>query len=181
MSSTLATMTEEYDGRTIWFHWATAILVVTQWGSAQIIDLFPRGPLRTDMRSIHIVLGLALGVILIARIVWRMTSGRRLPDADTGIKQLAAKAVHYGLYVLVGAAVALGLALFWIRGDSLFGLFRLSVFDPANADLRESVGDIHGTVANIILAVAGVHAGAALFHRFVLRDGVLERMLPQLR
>ena len=30
----------------------------------------------------------------------------------------------------------------------------------------------------IIVATAGLHATAALFHRYVLRDGVLARMLP---
>ena len=34
--------------------------------------------------------------------------------------------------------------------------------------------------ANTILILAGLHAAAALFHHYVLRDGVLHRMLPRL-
>ena len=36
----------------------------------------------------------------------------------------------------------------------------------------------HGFGAKALLALISLHAGAALFHRLVLRDGVLQRMLP---
>jgi len=45
---------------TIWFHWAVAILVLIQWGIAQVIDLFPAGMPRVEARSVHISLGLCL-------------------------------------------------------------------------------------------------------------------------
>jgi cytochrome b561 len=41
--------------------------------------------------------------------------------------------------------------------------------------------ELHGTAANIILIVAGLHAGEALVHHFLLRDHVLRRMLPSRR
>ena len=37
---------------------------------------------------------------------------------------------------------------------------------------------IHTTLGNVILWVAGVHAAAALFHHFYLRDGVFKSMVP---
>jgi superoxide oxidase len=36
----------------------------------------------------------------------------------------------------------------------------------------------HEFGAKALLALISLHAGAALFHRMVLRDGVLQRMLP---
>ena len=33
-------------------------------------------------------------------------------------------------------------------------------------------------LGNLILIVAGLHAAAAMFHQYVLKDGVLTRMLP---
>ncbi len=68
-----------YDAATIAFHWSTALLVVGQWVGAQVIDWFPRGPLRVDARSMHIIGGAMLAALLLARIVWRTTQGRRLP------------------------------------------------------------------------------------------------------
>jgi cytochrome b561 len=57
-----------YDATTMFFHWATAILVATQWLGAQTIDWFPGGPLRVDVRSVHITCGALLAVLLLARI-----------------------------------------------------------------------------------------------------------------
>ena len=36
----------------------------------------------------------------------------------------------------------------------------------------------HELAANAILIVAGLHAAAALFHHYILRDATLRRMLP---
>ncbi|MBY0612166.1 MAG: cytochrome b [Beijerinckiaceae bacterium] len=169
---------QRYDTRTIVFHWTIAVLVVLQWLSAQTIDLFPRGPLRVDARSVHIMLGVLTGAVLLARIIWRATEGRRLPLADKGVLNLVAKATHWGLYALLTAMVLVGLFLAWTRGDSIFNLFSIPAYEPGNRALVHQVEELHGTIGWIIIAVAGLHSAAALFHRYFLKDGVLQRMLP---
>jgi cytochrome b561 len=47
--------------------------------------------------------------------------------------------------------------------------------DPA---IRGLFQPAHELGAKALLALIGLHAGAALFHGLVLRDGVLQRMLP---
>ena len=170
---------KRYDGTTIFYHWAVAILVAAQWLGAQTIDWFPRGPLRVDARSIHITLGLCLGVLLAARIVWRLTRGRRLPPADRGALHAVAKAVQWSLYILIALMIIVGVALAWARGDSIFNLFSIPRLDPADHDLPDRVQGIHATIGWVIVGVAGLHAAAALAHRFLWRDGVLARMLPR--
>lgn len=168
-----------YDATTIFFHWATAILVVAQWLGAQVIDWFPRGPLRVDARSVHVTFGLLLAALLAARLFWRVTGGRRLTLADAGALNLVAKATHWALYALLVAMVLAGMFLTWTRGDSLFNLFTIPAYDPGNRALPHEVQDVHGTIGWIILALAGVHASAALVHRYLWHDGVLGRMLPR--
>ena len=163
-----------YDRTTIFLHWAVVILVALLWGIAQIIDLFPRGPLRVDARSLHITLGLALAGVMVVRIVWRNGIGRVLPPASQGMMQTAARAIHHALYALVCGEVLLGMTFAWVRGDSIFGWFRLPGYPP----LKEIIGDLHAIGANLILITAAAHAAAALLHHFVLRDGVLLRMVP---
>jgi len=41
------------------------------------------------------------------------------------------------------------------------------------------VQEVHATIAWLILALAGLHASAALVHRCLWHDGVLGRMLPR--
>ncbi len=172
------TAARRYDARTMFFHWATAILVVAQWLGAQTIDWFPTRELRVDARSVHITFGVVLAVLLAARIVWRLTQGRRLPLADKGAVNVLAKATHWGMYALLVAMLLLGFIVVWTQGDSIFNLFTIPAYDPKNQDLGDWWQGIHGTVGWIILAFAGVHATAALIHRYVWRDGVLGRMLP---
>ena len=170
-----------YDSRTIWFHWLTAVLVAGQWIGAKTIDFWPKGALQTDAISAHITFGVVLGLLVLARILWRVTGGRRLPNPDTRLLQLLATAVHWLLYLLILTVVGLGLAMLSQRSLSYFNLFMLpSLASGTRAAFRAYHGN-HGLLANAILFVAGFHAAAALMHRYLWHDGVLTRMIPGLK
>jgi cytochrome b561 len=169
-----------YDRRTIVFHWLTVILVLGQWLGAHTIDWFPKGWARIDVRSLHILFGTLLAILIAARMGWRWGGGRRLAHADTGALRFAATFVHGLLYVLVVTTVLLGLTNAWFRGDNLFGLFTLPKPGFVSKGLRGQMEDFHALAANSILIVAALHAAAALWHQYVRRDGLLVRMIPAL-
>ena len=171
-------MTESarYDGRTIVLHWLTAGLVITLWGLAQVIDFFPN-ELRVYPRSAHILLGVSLVLIYAMRVIWRSTSGRSLPPADRGWMGLTATVMHYGLYAVVAATLVLGLGYEALRADNILNLGRLPALAPDDKALRRLIGGWHGTAANIVLILAGLHATAALFHQYVLKDNLIRRMM----
>jgi len=104
-----------YDGTTIAFHWLTAGIVLLLWCIGQTIDDFPKGLPRMTARSAHIVTGALLGIIIIARVVWRLRRGRRLPAATPGLVGRTATAGHRLLYVLLAVTVLLGIANTWVR------------------------------------------------------------------
>ncbi len=168
-----------YDTTTIVFHWIVALLVVEQWLGAQVIDWFSRGAPRVDARSVHIVTGAILGILLIWRIFWRLTRGRRLPPMDRGSLGLIAKAVHWALYAAVAGMVVVGIILEWARGDNIFNVFSIPAYDPGNHALANRIQDIHAAIGWVIVALVGAHTLAALFHHFIRRDGTLARMLPR--
>ncbi len=167
-----------YDRRTIYFHWATLILIALQWVLAQEIDSFTRGAPRTAARSTHIALGLVIAAVFLARVVWRGTAGRRLPAADRGLLHVVAKLTHWGMYALIGGALVLGVVTAFAQADSIYGLFRLPALVPGNKEIGDQIAGIHGTVVTILLILAGIHAAAALVHQFIWRDRLLVRMLP---
>jgi len=125
VSTVLTAPTARYDNVSILLHWLPAALIVLLWIVAQVIDDFARGTPRMVVRSVHVALGVALAVLIVARLAWRAHPGRRAPLAVAGV---------------------LG-AIEW------FG--------------------------NALLILAALHAAAALFHRFVLKDDVLRRMLRE--
>lgn len=177
----ISTAETTYDPRTIWFHWLTAGLIVFQWVGAKTIDMWPRGAPQTAAISVHITTGILLGLLVLARLAWRVTGGRRLVQADHGALQWLARIVHWGLYLLVLVVVGFGIAMLSQRSMSYFGLFDLpSLASGTRAAFRSYHGD-HALVANAILIVAFGHSAAALVHQYVFRDGVLTRMIPGLR
>ncbi|MEO8835134.1 MAG: cytochrome b [Caldimonas sp.] len=167
-----------YDRRTIVLHWMTAALVVALWLLGQTIDWFPKGTPRVFARSTHISLGVALALVLVARISWR-SGGRavHLPPAGLGWLDKMATVTHWLLYGLLITTVALGVTNAWVRGDTIFNLFKIQSIDPNNKPLKESVEEWHALAANTLLVVALFHAAAGLLHHFVWHDGVLRRML----
>ena len=167
-----------YDGISILLHWLTAVLVIILWMLGQTIDFFPKGVPRVDARSVHIVLGATLAIVLLVRVLWRASAGRRLPLANSGWLGVVARIAHYGLYLLVAATVVLGVFNAWQRGDALFNVYTIPKLIPGDLALRRTLGELHGDLADVVLIVAGLHAAAALAHHYLLRDPVLRRMLP---
>lgn len=165
-----------YDGQTVALHWMTAALVVLLWVIGQTADWLPHGAFKTGYWSTHVVGGFLLTGVLARRLVWRATGGRRLPPAETGLLHVVAKATHYGLYVLLLAVVTLGIVNAFVRGYGLYGLVHLPQL--GDREWRHAITDWHGLAANMLLALAGVHAGAALVHHYAWHDAVLRRMGP---
>jgi len=170
-----------YDAVEITLHWATALLVITLYLLAQVWSFIHRGaPSRLEMQSIHVSLGICLAVVLMLRIAWRAGPGRRLPSAASGIAEIASQLVHYAFYLLLVTVVGLGFCFRWSQHVplSFFGWFVIPAPYPFSQSQTYLIGELHYWAATTIIVLAGGHACAALFHHYVLRDGVLRRMLP---
>jgi cytochrome b561 len=169
-----------YDGLEKTFHWLTVLLVLVLYGLSQAWGFVPRGPGREGVILWHISLGILFTAVVLLRILWRIGPGRRVLPASTGLVELAAQVMHYLLYGLVIAQIVLGFLYRWSDNTSasFFGLFAIPnpwTFSHAQHHL---IAWLHDWNAYLILGFAGLHAAAALFHHFVLRDDVLLRMLP---
>ena len=169
---------ESYDTTTIWLHWITAGLILVLWTIGQTADWLPRGPARTGLWSIHVVLGLLTGLVLLTRVAWRARFGRILPPSDSGVLYALAKATHYMLYVLLGVVVMIGIADASYRGFNLFGVWSLPQFGTGDTATRHSIDEWHELAANLLILIAFAHTVAALAHHYVWRDRLLHRMKP---
>lgn len=178
VSEPAATQGLRHAPTTIVLHWLTALLVVALWTIGQTIDFAPKGALRVDYRSLHMTLGVSLGIVLILRLFWRATRGGMLSPLQHGLWLMIARATHYLLYGLMLVTVLLGILNVWARGDSIFNLIQVAQWHPGDNAFRHTMEERHALFANLVLIVAGLHSAAALFHHFVLRDATLRRMLP---
>ncbi|MFC7397183.1 cytochrome b [Chelatococcus sp. GCM10030263] len=168
-----------YDKATIALHWLTAILVIAQFGLAELWGLPPR-PIGSLMIGTHMSLGVLLTLVVALRIGWRLIRGHRSHHASVGWAERGAQGVHYLLYALLATEAVLGFVLRWSGNEAMtfFGLLIPPPFAPFSRPAHHLVGEAHNVLAWMIIVVATAHALAALFHHYVLRDDILQSMLP---
>jgi superoxide oxidase len=175
---------DRFDQTSMMLHWLTVILIVVQFTSIWTREAVEhQSPLGAALLSLHRSAGVLTWFTAVARLVWRRYFAY-LPPFPTSMpkfQQIAAKANEYGLYILLLAMPVTGLFRVLLRGQP-FELFFWQVpalLEP-NPDMRSIFIEAHDLGAKAMVLLIGLHAGAALFHRLVLRDGVLQRMLPRM-
>jgi superoxide oxidase len=173
-----------FDETSIMLHWITALLIVVQFASVWMHEsVSHQGSLAASLLSLHRGAGSLVLIVVVARLIWRRYFAY-LPPFPTSMpaaQQIVAKANEYGLYLLLLLMPVSGLARAVFRGQP-FGLFlwQVPVLTAANPMLRHLFAQMHEVGATALMVLIGLHAGAALFHRLILRDDVLQRMLPQM-
>ena len=168
-----------YDRVSILLHWATAVLVVANFGLAQIWDWFAK-PTKGLMEDTHMSFGVLLSVVIVARLVWRLIPGHQLSSLETGWIRIASKGTHFLLYLLLVAEAGLGFAFRWGAGRPMefFEVGIPPLIGEMSRPVRHTLRDLHDWNGWAIIVIALIHALGALYHHYVLKDRVLERMLP---
>lgn len=169
------------------FHWFAVALVILAWVLGVSDDLLPRGSARATGLYIHITAGLLVIVLTVMRLLYR-TADSSPSAANTefgngslaGWMGLGAKLAHLGLYLLLVAVPLVGIAVQFARGNPLpvFGLFDIASPWSADRAFARNLKGIHELLAHGLLALAALHAAAALVHHWVFNDRALTRMLP---
>jgi cytochrome b561 len=166
------------------FHWLTVVLIATAYlvspgGSEQRVY-----SIASDFtRHIHETTGILIFVIVLARILWRtIDAAPEAPPMEPWMKYFA-KLAHLALYALLIALPLTAIVGAWLEGHplTLLGAGDFGPLLPQVPGIGQAVSYVHTILGNVIVWAAGLHAVAALFHHFVLRDNVLTSMLPNWR
>jgi cytochrome b561 len=163
-------------------HWLTAVLVLIAFvygpgGSEERVY----SAARDFDRQLHESLGLCVFVLAVLRLVWRTLDPHPDPTEIPKWMGIASKLVQGGLYLLLVALPVTAITGAWLEGHALTLLGDLRIASPiAQAhDLGARFASLHTWLGDAIMWLAGAHAAAALYHHFVLKDGVLLSMLPR--
>jgi cytochrome b561 len=168
---------EHYESTAIGLHWIMVVMVVILWGGGEITDFIPR-VWRTNGWTLHVALGFALVTVLFWWFAWRFARRRRFPAVAANLTvHGVGETSHYALYALLFASVALGVVDAFARGYSLTDLSSQPAFGDKDAGAALALW--HGVAANLLIAVAFVHAAATLAQHYILKDSVLLRMAPE--
>jgi cytochrome b561 len=169
-----------FDLVTIGLHWATVTLIAGLFGSAWLLLASDREH-AAILLTVHRSLGVVTWAVAIVRLRWRLSYAYLppFPQNMPKVQQRLAKTSEYGLYALLLSQPLTGLAQSLTRGRH-FMLFAWQVPKVMAGDklLTMLFHQIHAVSAWVLLGLIGLHILAVLFHRFVLRDEVLQSMLP---
>jgi cytochrome b561 len=164
------------------FHWAMFVLVVGVGVLGLLHDSWPKQT-QAFWINVHALIGILLWLVLLARFGYRFRhSPPALPTYIGAFSRRFSSPVHFALYALMFVIPIFGVVTFIYHGRIFhFGLFDINFGIPKTPAIFEPTEDIHGYLAYALFALASLHALAALWHHFVLHDGVLARMWPTRR
>lgn len=179
MSNTTSIPSPRFSRLTVCIHWLTVLLFICVYVSMEFRDIFERGtPGRDLMKTSHYWFGICILLLLAVRLFARFSQPTPaiVPQQPQWQHHLA-KVVHLAIYVLMLVMPLLG--LFLLSADAvplrLFGA-ELPALIAADAATAEWLEDLHEIGATIGYYLIGIHALAALFHHYWLKDNTLVRM-----
>ena len=170
-----------YDPVAKTLHWLVFALLLAQYVVAFTMPDIGRGTVPGTLIDLHMSFGLTILAVVVLRWLWRLRHRVPLATADVPAwEQPLARATHVLLYAFLVVNPILG----WTNASArdwtitVFGLFRLPHLVAARSPIGRQAGDVHVFLAWALLALVGLHVAAALYHHFVRRDRILQRMLP---
>lgn len=164
-------------------HWLMALLIVGTFTlGLTMVDMPGITPTKLKYFNWHKWAGVTVLLLATIRLLWRLTHpAPPLPAAMPGWQKKIAELTHWLLYFCIFAVPISGYFYSLAAGFKIvyLGLIPLPVLIGPDRELKELLETVH-YIGNVTLCtLVTLHAGAALQHHFIHRDGVLRRMLPQ--
>ncbi|MBC7783286.1 MAG: cytochrome b [Burkholderiales bacterium] len=172
---------EEYSGFAKLMHWTIAACVLFMIPAGIAMANLPDGDLKNALYTLHRSTGVLVLALMLIRLAYRLINGVPAPEPTlTTFQRVVSSIVHLALYGLLIAQPIIG----WVATSaygaqiSVFGLFTLPAIVAKDEALAKPLFEVHELIGFAIAGLLVMHIGAALFHYFIRRDGVLQRMLP---
>ncbi|WP_321528458.1 cytochrome b [Sedimenticola selenatireducens] len=161
-------------------HWGMFAVFIALFVSAEIMQDLPKGEERWALYGFHKSLGVTALFLVFLRLSWRGLNP--LPEGSgnhPAWQRSLAAAVHLLLYVVMLVMPLSGYVMSVAHGYGIewFGLWELPDLVGKDEALAEQAKQLHIYSSYGLYALVGIHAGAAMWHQFVLKDGIMQRML----
>lgn len=163
-------------------HWTVVALILAMAYLGLTMTDLPNGPDKIHTYALHKSIGLTILALVSLRVLWRLYAGA--PPAVAGTRRWQARvatATHAALYALLFAMPLSGWVVNSAAGFPLqwFGLFNLPRLLARDKAVHALAVEVHEALFWCLVALAAVHAAAAIYHHVVQRDATLARMMPR--
>lgn len=175
----MSVTSERYTRTAATLHWLIAILILANLVLALVSANFEGAVHRTAL-DLHKSIGFSVLLLSLVRLAWRLYRPPPLMVEGKAWERTLAEIVHVAFYFMMVLIPFLG---WWVSSGAktkhaINVLGWRAPFLPVMSG-REFTGPImgmHKTLGFAMAALLVLHIGAALKHRFVNRDRVLDRM-----
>lgn len=157
-------------------HWISAILILALLGSGFRAGSLADSAAKASVLSVHVPLGIIILLLTLARVAWWVFADRKPdhPAGDPAWQTMSAKAVHVLFYVVIFGMAASGIGMMILSGA---GSILFAGSDAPLPDFSDYLPRVpHGIGARVMIALLVLHIGAALYHHFIKKDGLIWRM-----
>jgi cytochrome b561 len=154
-------------------HWMLALIIIglLYLGFFVLANMPNSDPKKLDILGWHMTGGMFVLVLMIPRFIIRMWSARPAKaTAGSPLIDRLASSVHYTFYGIVFLMIITG----WSIGRLIRSGFHGKPLPHTFATLPAF--QVHAVVAMLLAVMIAGHIVAALYHQFVLKDGILRRM-----
>jgi cytochrome b561/polyisoprenoid-binding protein YceI len=179
---------QDYTATAKTLHWLIAALIFVMFPLAWTMGDFS-GLAKFKLYNLHKSIGLVILALMTLRLLWRaLLPTPALPDTVERRERAAAHVVHVALYAALFLMALSGWATISASAKpSAFFNYTAFPLIPGLGGLpaaeKKSVAElfkaVHEVAAYGLLALVALHAAAAFRHAFILRDGIMSRMLPR--
>ena len=165
----------QYGTVAVCLHWLSAILILVLIGSGFRAGDSDGAAAKADILRVHVPIAITILLLTLARIGWWLFADKKPASVPMpGWQDRLSRAIHFLFYVVILGMAASGIGMMVLSGAGPI-LFGGSV--EALPDFWDYLPrSPHGLGARLIVVLLVLHAGAALYHHFVKRDGLLGRM-----
>jgi cytochrome b561 len=162
------------------FHWLIVALLMVQYPIGWLMPDLHRNMKPGAPMTFHISFGITILLLIVLRLVWRLTHPVAPESSLPPWQRLSSEAVHWLLYVLVLATTVTGWLFASFRGWSVsfFYLLPMPMLSSGNDAGGKVIDGLHQASEWALLVAIGIHVAAALAHLFIYRDRIMQRMLP---
>lgn len=163
----------------VYLHWLSALAVFGLFALGfWMVDLNYYSSWYKTAPHIHKSIGLLLLFATLFRIVWKLSQPKVEALSNNKLEALAGHVAHIALYALLLVVMTSGYLISTAdgRGIDIFNWVTIPSLGELFADQEDIAGIVHEYAAYTIIALALLHALAALKHHFINKDQTLTRM-----
>jgi cytochrome b561 len=168
---------KRYSTMLVLLHWVLAIFILGAifMGAVVLDEMESTHPQKIFLLQTHILVGMSILLLTFFRLYVRYTTPQPAPLAsDKPVMDKIAKGIHHLLYLLT---ILTALAGVYLAISANLPAVLLNHIGELPKDYEDFIAhEAHGLFADLLFFTILLHAAAALYHQFILKDGLLLRM-----